>query len=210
MPETRVMRRVLPLLAADSPNQLEGREHLHFACNGCGDCCRRLRVALTHRDLERLTRALRVPAASLVAWLAPDAVDPSEAPSDFALLPEGPRLMVLAQDSGACRLLDGDARCAAYDARPLDCRLYPFVIGRDARRRAARLSLFDEAGCGERHEQAESFAALDRVDAERFAELEEYRTLVERWNRFARHRERLRHRALSEPEFLAFLAARGK
>lgn len=200
------MRRLLPVIPApDVASGLQGAEHLHFACNACGECCRRLRVALTHRDLLRLTRALRVPPASLVAWLAGGEVDPHEESANFALLPGGPRLMVLAQDSSACRLLDHDARCKAYEARPLDCRLYPFVFERDARQRATRLLPFDPAGCGERRAEAESFEELDRADAARWSELEEYQGLVARWNRFARHRERLRHRAHGEAEFFAFL-----
>jgi Fe-S-cluster containining protein len=204
------MRRPLPVVpSAGAAIALDGAEHLHFACNGCGECCRRLRVALTHRDLERLTHSLRVPAASLVEWLAPSEVEPGEERANFALLPGGPRLMVLAQDAGACRLLDHDVRCRAYEARPLDCRLYPFVFERDARERATRLLPFDAAGCGERRDQPESVAELDRADAARWSELEEYQRLVAGWNRFARHRERLRHRALGESEFLAFLARSG-
>jgi Fe-S-cluster containining protein len=200
------MRRLLPVVpAASAASTARGAEHLHFACNGCGECCRRLRVALTHRALERLTRSLRVPAVSLVAWLSPEDVDPSEEPASFALLPGGPRLMVLAQDSGACRLLGDDARCQAYEARPLDCRLYPFVIERDSDARATGVTPFDPAGCGERRESAESFAELDRADAARWSELEDYQRLVARWNRFARHRQRLGHRAHGESEFFAFL-----
>jgi Fe-S-cluster containining protein len=204
------MRRLLPVLpSTGAPFALQGAEQLHFACNGCGDCCRRLRVALTHRDLERLTRALQAPAASLVAWLAPSEVDPNEERASFVLLPGGPRLMVLAQDSGACRLLDHEARCRVYAARPLDCRLYPFVFERDSAQRATRLLPFDPAGCGERREQAESFKELDRADAARWSELEQYQRLIAGWNRFARHRERLRHRAQGESEFLAFLGVPG-
>jgi Fe-S-cluster containining protein len=205
---TRPMRRLLPVVPAHgAPLALQGAEQLHFACNGCGECCRRLRVALTHRDLERLTDSLQVTAASLVAWLELGEVDPSEEHASFVLLPGGPRLMVLAQDSGACRLLDRDARCRAYEARPLDCQLYPFVFERDSRKRATRLLPFDPAGCGERREQAESFAKLDRMDAARWSELEEYESLVSRWNRFARHRARLHHRARGESEFFTFLSA---
>jgi len=200
------MRRLLPVLpSAGTPFALQGADQLRFACNGCGDCCRRLRVALTHRDLERLTRALQAPAASLVAWLAPNEVDPNEERASFVLLPGGPRLMVLAQDSGACRLLDHEARCRVYEARPLDCRLYPFVFERDPRQRATRLSMFDPAGCGERREEFESLAELDRADAARWSELEEYQRLIAGWNRFARHRARFRHRAQGESEFLAFI-----
>ena len=200
------MRRPLPLVSElAAASSLDGAEHLHFACNGCGDCCRRLRVALTHRALERLIGAVHVPATSLVAWLSPDEVDPSEDAANFALLPGGPRLMVLAQDSGACRLLGPDGRCTAYDARPLDCRLYPFVLERDSEQRTTGLLPFDPAGCGERRDQAERLTELDHMDSERWSELAEYQTLVARWNRFARHRDRLGHRTRGEAEFLAFL-----
>ena len=49
-----------------------------------------------------------------------------------------------------------------------------------------------------------------RSDPEaRWSELEQYQRLIAGWNRFARHRERLRHRAQGESEFLAFLGMPG-
>jgi Fe-S-cluster containining protein len=54
---------------------VNGAEHLHFGCNGCGDCCRTLGVALTHRDLVRLTSVIREPVETLVDWLPPEVVD---------------------------------------------------------------------------------------------------------------------------------------
>lgn len=185
---------------------LAGSEHLGFKCTACGDCCRRLRVALTHRDLARLTRESGVAAASLVAWLAPDAVDFAAEAACFVTLPDGPRLMVLAHDQGACRLLQADGRCGAYAARPRDCRLYPFVLERDEARRVTRLALFDPAGCGESSTEHTSFDTLERADGERTTELEEYAALVARWNRFARHRARFGHRAQGERELFAYLA----
>jgi Fe-S-cluster containining protein len=202
------MRRKLAVLPESGASRaFEGGEHLRFACNGCGDCCRQLRVALTHRDLDRLTRTLRFGPASLVAWLAPDAVAPDEQRASFVLLPVGPRLMVLAHEAGACRLLSGDSHCRAYAARPLDCQLYPFVLERDSDQRTTRLSMFDPAGCGERREQPESLLELDRLDTQRWSELAEYQRVVGRWNRFARHRARLGHRAHGEAEFLGFLGS---
>lgn len=201
------MRLGLPVVGAEgAAPALRGAEHLRFVCNGCGECCRRLRVALTHRDLERLTRSLGVASESLVSWLAPAEVNGNAEHSSFVALPGGPRLMVLAQDAGGCRLLGPDARCRAYAARPLDCQLYPFVLERDVRKRVTRLSLFDAAGCGERQADAANLWALEEKDAARWSELAEYQRLVERWNRFERHRERLRYRARGEAEFLTFLS----
>jgi Fe-S-cluster containining protein len=203
-------RRALPVVSeppSPAPN-LEGTEHLGFVCNGCGDCCRSHRVALTHLDLARLVAALGVPAASLVEWLGPEAVDLAAESAGMVTLPGGPRLMVLAHDAGACRLLDAEQRCQAYGARPQDCRVYPFVLERDPAGRAARLTLFEAEACGDRAEPSVELSEVDRADRQRWAELAEYRTHVARWNHLARQRDRLRHRAHGERDFLAFLAAR--
>jgi Fe-S-cluster containining protein len=188
-----------------SPTSLAGAEHLSFRCNGCGDCCRTHRVALTHLDLRRLAAAVGEPPEVLLDWLAPEAVDLDAESASFVTLPEGPRLMVLAHADNACRLLDADDRCGAYAARPRDCQLYPFVLERDERREPRRLSLFDPAGCGDVGSVRASLSALERADAERWAELETYRALVARWNRLARHRRRFGHRARTAREFVGFL-----
>jgi len=203
------MRRALPVLPAQPPveERLDGAEHLGFACNGCGDCCRRHRVALTHRDLARLVATLAEPAPSLVAWLTPEQVELDAESAGMVALPGGPRLMVLAHDAGACRLLDAEQRCRAYAARPHDCRTYPFVVERPGEG-VVRLSLFEPEACGERRETPLAWREVDDGDRERWAEVAEYRRHVARWNQLARHRERLRHRAHGELEFFAFLAAR--
>src|SRR5690606_27050018 len=76
---------------------MSARWHLTFHCNGCGDCCRSLRIALTHHDLRRLAAGLGRSPASFVEWLAPDAVDMTGEPGSFVELRVGRRLMVLAQ-----------------------------------------------------------------------------------------------------------------
>jgi len=117
--------------------------------------------------------------------------------------------MVLAHDAGGCRLLGADQRCQAYDARPQDCRVYPFVVERDARGGPARLSLFEADPCGDRAETPPlELGDVARADSARWAEVSEYRAHVARWNRLARQRARLRHRAHGERDFLSFLATR--
>src|SRR5687767_10713768 len=109
--------------ASSDQTLIAGAEHLHFVCNGCGDCCRRHRVALTHHDLARLKRIVDEPVERLVQWLSPDEVDFEAESASFVTLPEGPRLMVLAHAGGGCRFLASDNRCSVYEARPRDCEI---------------------------------------------------------------------------------------
>ena len=184
---------------------ISGAEHLHFACNGCGDCCRRHRVALTHHDLARLKGVVSGSVGRLVEWLPPDEVELEAESASFVMLPPGPRLMVLGQTSVGCRFLTSDGRCSVYSARPRDCELYPFVLERDDRRRPQRLALFEPEGCGERAPAPKDLSLLVSADAERWAELDDYRMLVNRWNRLARHRLRFGHHAGTAEQFLAFI-----
>src|SRR5262245_63551805 len=94
--------------ASSDDTIVTGAEHLLFACNGCGDCCRRHRVALTHHDLARLQRVVSEPVEHLVEWLLPDEVDLDAESASFVTLPAGSRLMVLAHANAGCRFLTGD------------------------------------------------------------------------------------------------------
>jgi len=184
---------------------LPGAHHLAFRCNGCGDCCRAVRVALTHRDLQRLALGLQRPAASFVDWLAPDEVDMTNEPGSFVELPAGRRLMVLAQRAGACHLLDASQRCSAYAHRPSDCRLYPFDVSRDETGAVVRVARLDPQGCGDEAGPSLAIAELAATDEQRWRELGEYQDRVARWNRLAGHRRRFRQRPGDAGEFLAFL-----
>jgi Fe-S-cluster containining protein len=191
------LRRSLPVVA--------GSEPLGFRCNGCGDCCRRLRVAVTHHDLRRLSTGQGRPAAELVEWLEPDAVDMTGEPGSFVQLAHGRRLMVLAQTDGACRLLQPDQRCSVYTDRPLDCRLFPFDLERDEQRQVVRVSRLDPDGCGDEQGPAADLGELSGLDAQRWQELEDYQRLLGRWNRLAQHRRRFRLRRGDAADFLVFL-----
>jgi Fe-S-cluster containining protein len=190
---------------------VSGANHLRFRCNGCADCCRSLRVAITHHDLSRLGLGLARPVSSFVDWLAPDEVDMTNEPGSFVELRGGRRLMVLAQRDGACHLLGSGQRCSAYAHRPLDCRLYPFDLSRDEAGTLVRLGRLDPDGCGDLAEPADmaepamAIAELDSSDERRWRELADYQSRVARWNQLARHRQRFRRRVGDADEFFAFL-----
>jgi len=179
---------------------------LRFRCTGCGNCCRSLRVAITAHDLQRLVRATGRDASELVAWLEPDAVDMAGEPESFVELSEGRRLMVLAQEGGACRLLGSDDRCGAYPARPRDCRTFPFDFGAPApRASSSRLSLLPLVGCDYADDGDNDVAVLEAEDAARWRELQSYQALVLRWNRRAFHRRRLHKSIGAAAAFLDFI-----
>jgi Fe-S-cluster containining protein len=193
----------LPVLGSE----LRGSELLGFRCNGCGECCKRTRVALTHLDLERLARACGVSPGQLVDWLPAAAVDPTAEGDSLVELRGGESLMVLAHQQGACTLLARDNSCRAYEARPLDCRLFPWVLERGSRQNVERLSMFELEGlgrCGEQGQPAE-LGVLEREDAARWAELSLYRAQIARWNRLARRRRRFGHGVGGAEDFLAFV-----
>jgi Fe-S-cluster containining protein len=176
-------------------------EPLAFRCTGCGNCCRSLRVAVTAKDVARLVESTGLAPASLVAWLAPDEVDMTGEPESFVELREGRRLMVLAQRADACVLLDADARCRAYAARPRDCRAYPFAFEQETADRR-RLTLLPLAGCDYAEDGENDLLALIREDEDRWAELAAYQRFVAGWNRAVWHRRRLGKRLPGASDFL--------
>jgi Fe-S-cluster containining protein len=194
-----------------------GQRHLEFRCNGCGACCRRLRVSVTHHDLRRLVLdglGAREPdgvadARELVDWLAPDAVDMTGEPGSFVELSVGRRLMVLRWSEGGCSFLDATQRCRAYAARPRDCRLFPFDLSRDAAGSVVAVGRLELDACGDDRGPPAALAEIDALDRQRWDELAEYQALVTRWNRLARHRRRFRQPAGDAAAFLAWLGVNG-
>lgn len=181
-----------------------GSEHLGFHCTSCGACCRSFRVALTLCDLQRLVDGTGLHASTLIDWLSPDDVDMSGEPSSFVELDTGRRLLVLKQQAGACRFLNEQNQCAVYDARPSDCRAFPFALERSDDS-IVSLRLLPLAGCEYELGARQSLRRIAETDEERWSELRAYQARVAEWNRWARHRRRLGRRAGSEAAFLAFL-----
>jgi len=178
---------------------------LAFRCTACGNCCRKLRVAVTALDVARLATATGAAPGSLVAWLAPDAVDMTGEPESFVELSEGRRLMTLRQRDDACQLLGADNRCGAYAARPRDCRTFPFdFVEPPSQAGPRRLTLLPLDDCDYALDGEQDAAALDADDRARWSELRDYQALVARWNRHAFHRRRLQRAIGNADRFLAF------
>jgi Fe-S-cluster containining protein len=188
-----------------------GLGHLSFRCTSCGNCCRDLRVPLTALDLRRLVDATALSAAQIVDWLPSHAVDLTGEPGSLVVLdpPTGRVLMTLAQRGGACRFLGSDQRCGVYQARPGNCRTYPFTPTFGRRGGLRRLRLLSGTNCESARDAHNDPHALREADARRWAEQQSFLEQISLWNRAQRHRTLLGHRRHGAREFLEFLGFPG-
>jgi len=84
-----------------------------FRCSGCGECCRwGGSVLLNDADIRRMAVHLGMTEADFIE-------------GHTRLAPGRKQLALLDQDDGSCAFLAGD-RCSVYDARPEQCRTFPF------------------------------------------------------------------------------------
>lgn len=85
-----------------------------FECTRCGGCCRWSgHVLLTDEDIAGLARALGLSEHAFIQRYTGLASNRRE-------------LTLLDREDGGCILLDGD-RCSVYEARPAQCRRFPFA-----------------------------------------------------------------------------------
>lgn len=84
-----------------------------FKCSGCGECCRWAgSVLLVDADILRLAAHLEMSEQEFVDL-------------HTRLAPNRRQLALLDQPDGSCAFLRGD-RCSIYEARPEQCRTFPF------------------------------------------------------------------------------------
>lgn len=84
-----------------------------FKCTGCGTCCRWAgSVLLTDRDIAVLADRLEMKEQEFID-------------RHTRLAPNRQQLALLDQPDGSCEFLEGN-RCCIYDARPAQCRSFPF------------------------------------------------------------------------------------
>jgi len=90
-------------------------EGLRFTCTGCGDCCTGSSgaVYLSQADVDRLSKTLDLPVETFLKQYT------QGSDSQIALVDR--------PGSSDCVFLSGTS-CSIYDARPTQCRTYPFWL----------------------------------------------------------------------------------
>jgi uncharacterized protein len=85
-------------------------------CTECANCCRVATVRLSNRDVEKLSKFLRIPPAQFIHGYTEQSAE------------EG--LILKRTDQDGCIFLDGNI-CAIYEARPHICENFPHLVRGD-------------------------------------------------------------------------------
>lgn len=86
---------------------------LAFACQGCGECCRGPGgyVWVTEEEARTIAGAMDMDFGKFAATMLRNTVT---------------GLALVDSRTGDCPLLGDDGRCGVYDARPVQCRTWPW------------------------------------------------------------------------------------
>ena len=85
-------------------------------CTECANCCRVATVRLTDRDVEKLSKFLRIGPAQFIR--------------EYTAHSDEEGLILKRTDEAGCIFLDGNT-CTVYDARPHICENFPHLIRGD-------------------------------------------------------------------------------
>jgi Fe-S-cluster containining protein len=96
--------RILRRIAQDVEEQID--------CTACANCCKLATVRLSERDIERLARHLRIPAARFLADYTVESAT------------EG---RILRRGASGCVFLGGN-ECTIYEFRPDICQRFPHLV----------------------------------------------------------------------------------
>ena len=82
-------------------------------CTQCANCCRVATTTVNDRDVDRLARYLRIPAAKFLA--------------EYTTVSEEEGRILRRSKQTGCVFLDGNL-CTVYDARPDTCQRFPHLV----------------------------------------------------------------------------------
>jgi len=100
-------------------------------CTVCANCCRVATARVTERDVERLSRFLRIKPADFLR--------------DYTGQSEEEGTILRRSQETCCVFLDGNT-CTVYDARPETCQKFPHVV-RGTGSIASRMWQFADRAC---------------------------------------------------------------
>ncbi|NPB01045.1 MAG: YkgJ family cysteine cluster protein [Crenarchaeota archaeon] len=159
---------------------------IYFKCTLCGECCKRYWIPITHVDLLRIYKKLNIDPLSFITFFRKDLTTGWDYPE--ILLEDGEYYMILSKrPDGSCifnRYVGDRLICKIHEIKPLVCRFYPFIYWIDDD--IVKFEVLDKAvgfcpglGQGPPHDFEVEYRAVIEIRKAK----EEYRRLVERWNK---------------------------
>ena len=115
-------------------------------CTRTSLCCRETIVPVTDTDVRRLMRQTGLRADAIARLFSSADLD-YDGDRSWVRLACGKRVLGLRQRAGTCRFLNEHGLCTVYDARPITCRTYPYMVYFDATGRAEPLQLNKDVEC---------------------------------------------------------------
>lgn len=156
-------------------------------CARCSSCCRTIMVEITDADIRRLVCHTGVQADSLVKLYSEQDIE-SEDESDWIRFSYGKRVMGLRKRrNGDCIFLSRDKTCAAYEARPMTCRIFPVCVLFDDDYRIVGMEISDvirdkTIPCLRSTGNGRSFASFIATARQSQNEYKKFMKKVESWN----------------------------
>ena len=133
-------------------------------------------------SVRRLVAGTGMQASDFVRFFDTTQTDFERDREGWIRFPYGRRLLGLRKRNKRCIFLDGDNRCTAYDARPITCRTFPFMIDLDDNGTIENVEMNTGIRCGCPNGVHVSISRL-RADARREdREDTAYYRKLRRWN----------------------------
>jgi Fe-S-cluster containining protein len=107
------------------------KKFYEIRCGRCGTCCIEPVVPVTDSDVARISKELSVPPQKFIRFYTMDEMDFNEDSEFWVNFPEGKMAMGLKKRNERCIFLSDTISCKVYEARPMTCRTFPYMIDFD-------------------------------------------------------------------------------
>lgn len=163
-----------------------GRFAVQFKCHHCNHCCTDVVCLPTPADVIRIVRNTGANPYDFLEFLRSSELTGVAKNDPTWLKCRGERyMMALRRDEiEGCYFLNKKTKlCGIYDARPILCRLYPFKLLESRGGEFKGFSLHADVGCPRNRDGVVPTHALYELFLEDRGHQEDYRTLVQVFNR---------------------------
>ncbi len=116
------------------------------ACTNKAICCKDTIVPITDADVKRLMTATGLPADEIIRLYSPSDLQ-YDNDHTWIRMGYGKRIIGLKKKGNQCKFLNDHGLCTVYDARPITCRTYPYMVQLDEDGNLDELELNTDVDC---------------------------------------------------------------